>query len=359
MTLALPQLLLLLAGPCLTLPRFEVYWESEDSFLYNDAEFQNPWYIDLGDINVGPPGYIGGPNVVTIHSADYCTFGCQENWPDEFCSNYPPEGVPAKPRTVEDWGTKFNITANMMRDGIDKIHAAGGKVNLAYGGRRMYMENGYFGLFGISAEVGGGGSTHYEDGPNAIALAERIVKNVEDWDLDGVDFFFTGPQNSVQYYPTTTIPNYSMPGPGGSVVYHYMAIKALRGLLPPGKTISYTTTHAVDFVNGEPYGHATLMETVIAACHPFLDSISFHAEKALDYQNLEAIEALGIPLSKLGAVFVKEGSEELLPSTVEMEAAVMTIKERGLAGLSVFSINQENNLFRGAWARMVAELLYL
>jgi hypothetical protein len=270
---------------------------------------------------------------------------------------YPPEGVPAKPRTVDDWGTKFNITANMMRDGIDKIHAAGGKVNLAYGGRRMDREERYPGqFFGISAEVGGGGSTHYEDGPNAIALAERIVKNVEDWDLDGVDFFFTGPENSVQYYPTTSPYKTS---PGGSAVYHYIAIKALRGLLPPGKTISYTTTHAVDFVNGEPYGHATLSETVIAACHPFLDSISFHAEKALDYQNMEAMEALGIPLSKLGAVFVKEGSEQLLPSTVEMEAAVMTIKERGLGGLSVFSINQENNLFRGAWARMVAELLYI
>ena len=216
MALALPQLLLLLAAPCLSVPRFEVYWESEGSFLYNDDEFPNPWYIDLGDISVGPPGYIGGPNVVTIHSADYCTFGCQENWPDEFCSKYPPEGVPAKPRTVDDWGTKFNITANMMRDGIDKIHAAGGKVNLAYGGRRMDRDadhDGYLGqFFGISAEIGGGSSTYYEDGPQAMALAERIVKNVEDWYLDGVDFFFTGPQNSIQYY--TTASQY-VPGPGG------------------------------------------------------------------------------------------------------------------------------------------------
>ena len=60
----------------------------------------------------------------------------------------------------------------------------------------------------------------------------------------------------------------------------------------------------------------------------------------------------------LSLVFVNEGVE-VLPSTEEMEAAVMTIKERGLAGLSVFSINQENNVFRGAWARVVAELLYL
>ena len=32
------------------LPRFEVYWESQGSFLYNDDEQHNPWYIDLAAI---------------------------------------------------------------------------------------------------------------------------------------------------------------------------------------------------------------------------------------------------------------------------------------------------------------------
>ena len=73
--------------------------------------------ILLHIVDVGPPGYIGGPNVVTIHAADFCTTGCQEYYPDEFCSQYPPEGIPAKPRTIDDWGTKFNITANMMKKG--------------------------------------------------------------------------------------------------------------------------------------------------------------------------------------------------------------------------------------------------
>ena len=31
--------------------------------------------IDLDAIDVGPPGYFLGPNVVTIHAADYCTTG--------------------------------------------------------------------------------------------------------------------------------------------------------------------------------------------------------------------------------------------------------------------------------------------
>ena len=54
-----------------------------------------------------------------IHAADYCTNGCQENYPDEFCSKYPPEGIPAKPRTIDDWGTNFNITSNMMQKGMN------------------------------------------------------------------------------------------------------------------------------------------------------------------------------------------------------------------------------------------------
>ena len=38
---------------CSTLPRFEVYWESLDS--YNDDN-TGPWHIDLDAIDVGPPG---------------------------------------------------------------------------------------------------------------------------------------------------------------------------------------------------------------------------------------------------------------------------------------------------------------
>ena len=31
--------------------------------------------LDLDAIDVGAPGYFLGPNVVTIHAADYCTTG--------------------------------------------------------------------------------------------------------------------------------------------------------------------------------------------------------------------------------------------------------------------------------------------
>ena len=51
------------------------------------------------------------PDIYTV------TTGCQENYPDEYCSQYPPEGIPAKPRSIADWGTNFNITSNMMKKG--------------------------------------------------------------------------------------------------------------------------------------------------------------------------------------------------------------------------------------------------
>ena len=48
--------------------------------------------------------------MVTVMGADFCVEGadiyvkqlfflvegCQENYPDEFCSKYPPEGIPVK-----------------------------------------------------------------------------------------------------------------------------------------------------------------------------------------------------------------------------------------------------------------------
>ena len=36
-----------------SLPRFQAYWESELSYLYNDDELNNPWHIDLGE-SLGP-----------------------------------------------------------------------------------------------------------------------------------------------------------------------------------------------------------------------------------------------------------------------------------------------------------------
>merc|ERR1712212_1012748 len=100
---------LLLPALAAALPRFEVHWESEKS--YEDVDpLLSPWHIRLGDIDVGPSGYLGGPNVVTIDSADYCVQSCQE-----------------------DWRTKYNITGDLVAEGIKSIHERGGQVVLSYG----------------------------------------------------------------------------------------------------------------------------------------------------------------------------------------------------------------------------------
>ena len=96
------------------------------------------------------------------------------------------------------------------------------------------------------------------------------------------------------------------------------------------------------------------MTTVIAASHPYLDWITLSAI-CINDENLDAMAAFGIPLSKVGVIFSNEYHYEVPEVTV----AVEKIKDRGLAGLSLFSINKENNRFQGQFARTVAELLYL
>ena len=39
---------------CSSLPRFEVYWESLDSYI--DDENGGPWHVHLDAIDVGAPG---------------------------------------------------------------------------------------------------------------------------------------------------------------------------------------------------------------------------------------------------------------------------------------------------------------
>ena len=133
----------------------------------------------------------------------------------------------------------------------------------------------------MSAENGGGSQHISEDQRAAYYLATRIAKNIRDWDLDGVDFYFDGPKEDQFWNP----PGYECcVNPGNSAIYHLAVIKSLRRLLPKEKTISYTTTHDIDFSCYDlqfGYGCATIMETVIMAVHPYLDWISFKVNTLL------------------------------------------------------------------------------
>jgi len=340
-------------------PRFEAFWESSYSYSFPDPDDKphNPWFLDLGDINSGGPGFIGGPNVVTVMGADFCVEGCQENYPDEFCSKYPPEGIPAKPRSVDDWGTKFNITSEVLTKGIAEIQARGGKVILSYG------------MNGISAQ-NGGGDRYLEEIPlNAQKFAARVKKNVEDWNFDGVDFFNLDSDPN-QYWDDScpgscqdevNAPMYRWNKPGHSVVYHSLVIRAVREVLGPTKTISYTKSRPYISSRDQPYNMDRVPNAVIAASHPFLDFITVGA--SYDTENRretrEELQAFGIPLSKVGFLVTTNIQSQYWPTNVEVEDVINEVKDYGMGGVGLYHINMENNEMRGNFARMVAELLYL
>ena len=74
-----------------------------------------------------------------------------------------------------------------------------------------------------------------------------------------------------------------------------------------------------------------------------------------DEENLIMLARHGVPLSKIGAMlypYVDSYSEE------QIAEWAYKIKTEGLAGFSLFSINEENGYFHGSFARMVAESLY-
>ena len=234
-----------------------------------------------------------GPSVVKIAAADYCVDNCQESYPDEFCWKYPPEGVPAEPRAVEDWGTKFNITSTRITEGVRRIHERGGKVVLAYGGSTSKS--------GIRAQSGGGNPAPLENYRYAEQLATRIYNNILDWDLDGVDFFFSF-QHEFEYGD-----------PGTSAVYHMEVIRRLRRKVGQTKTISYSTIFQTF-----GYDSSTHERAVIAACHPYLDYITIGSRYGhlLDTEAIAEIEFLGIPFHKLGRMLFMHHNEEAMTETV-------------------------------------------
>ena len=282
--------------------------------------------------------------MVTIDSADYCVDGCQEDWPDEFCSKYPPEGVPNKPRVVEDWGTKYNITGDLVAAGIKSIHERGGQVLLSYGGRHMVDGT----RSGISAQGGGGESYSELCQKYAEQLAERIHKNIVDWDLDGVDFY----NLDVSF-------SYSWSGegqdPGTSATYAMAVLRRLRKLVGNTKTISYSTISNWVFDSSEY--HFDPDTAIISAIHRYLDFITLSRVEPLSQEMLTDINFLGIPMSKIGIMMTQ--SWEDLPSSESISQIVGQVKELGMAGVSLYSINSENSEFRGALAARVAETLYL
>ena len=169
-----------------------------------------------------------------------------------------------------------------------------------------------------------------------------MTKNVEDWDLDGVDVYTHG------YFIDDYESNSNNAG------FHYQLFKNLRSLLPSDKTISYTVSSPPTEQNviGTEWScgwHP--MEPVIAAAHRFLDYINISLYSEQEEFILNFLTELGVPASKIG-INIGLRIENLIYTT-------NLIKERGLRGVSLYTANQENSLYRGDYSKKVAELLYM
>ena len=228
----------------------------------------------------------------------------------------------SRPRTVNDWGTKFNITSQMMTKGIAALKAKGTNMNLSYG------------KYGLRAMKGGGQEYTAECVFWAQSLARRMAQNVEDWNLDGVDVFVIGGfERSLE---------------GVNSAFHYHVFKHLRLLLPAEKTISYSI-----FSFNEDYEP---METVIAAAHKYMDYINIHYVPDQEDEILHLLTSnIGVPASKIGWMMSLAEDSQNMENIVSM---INSIKEKGLRGLSFFSVNQENTYNRGELLKQIAENLY-
>jgi hypothetical protein len=177
----------------------------------------------------------------------------------------------------------------------------------------------------------------------ARSLADRICNNTLEWNLDGVDFFFAGHS-----------PNDEGDWNGGHGVdprFHKLVIQSVRQICGDSKTISYSTIRQP--FSGENWSDHIDDEDIIMAIHPWVDYITIGSWGPLGDAQIERIKFLGIPMDKLGLMIKGYGS--LAPA----KQAVDQVKEMGMAGVTLWSINKENEYYQGELARRVAEWLYL
>ena len=88
---------------------------------------------------------------------------------------------------------------------------------------------------GIGAQAGGGEYWSGLTERSAKHLAERIQRNLEDWDLDGVDFYYMDSTPAAIW-------SGSHQDPGTSGAYALAVLMNLRRLVGNTKTITYSTS---------------------------------------------------------------------------------------------------------------------
>ena len=218
----------------------------------------------------------------------------------------------------------------MLTEGIAALKEKGAQVRLSYGKE------------GLCPTWGGGNKTSDEGNGHARFLAQRMANNVVEWDLDGVDIFTGG------WYSSGNV------GYGKNVAFHYHVIKQLRKLLPADKTISYTIFTPPAIFEGSVVTWFP-METIIVSSHKYLDSINIQwpqsAQDAEDFYTFLTNE-LDVPASKIGMLITENHIDSVWDIT-------NSIKEKGFNGVSLFSVNKENELYGGNLLKLIAGNLYI
>merc|ERR1712179_158929 len=241
-----------LTGQCsrVTKPYVETYWESWEAWEKYPSDFG----ALLKDVPAGPVGSCKGANLINIAFGDYSG------------------GVGGHEATDE-----------IIREGIEAIHAKGGLVKIALGGA----------LFNMGAYV----STVEE----ATEFAEKMLATHKDIGLDGMDL------------------DVEDSGVGADV--QVAVIKETRRLLGPDFHISYT------------------IPATVAVINPWMDTISRTVEE-LDAVNLMA---LGLPANKV-VYGIMPGHADAATEYVSIEDAMKMVDyslEKGLGGVMTWDVNRD------------------
>ena len=227
-----------------------------------------------------------------------------------------------------------------MKAGIPALKAKGSKVHLSYG------------ILGLEP-LDGSGNYGTEDMYHAEQLVNRIVNNVYDWDLDGVDIFTIGQWD------------WSFSKNGQNVGFHYYVFKNLRHALPAEKTISYTisrNSYNCPQYEGQNMNHYTQwhpMEEVISSAHRYIDYVNIEIKPECEEWTVDFMtNELGVPAYKIGWLLEFSSGMNLNEDIEErMVFLVNSIKQRGLKGLSLFTVNKEHNHYRGEFVKQIAQNL--
>jgi len=248
-------------------PYVETYWES-----WIPKDYPEDFGAFLKDIPVGPPGSCAGANVVNIAFGDY-SGGIVGQESDD----------------------------NVVREGIEAIHAKGGLVKIALGGA----------LFSMGQYV-----TSPED---ALHFAEQMQAAAIEYGLDGMDL--------------------DVEDSGAGEEVQVAVIKETRRLLPNFQ-ITYTIAATVPAI--EPW------RSVIERTVDDLDAVNI---MAYDYYwpgytfdlDLNTLRGLGVPTDKI--VFgIMPGHSDAPNEYTSIEDAVSVadyVLANGLAGAMTWDVNRD------------------